>query len=68
MQRNRFPHQIGFRLGNAVFFKEFAGGVGAIDFKPLCLRVVTVDQAEVVKQRRDIEQFRSRISVAGEFP
>ena len=38
--------------------EKFARCVGAINFKPLCVGMIGVDKPQVVKQRREIEQFR----------
>ena len=57
MQGDCFPHQIGLQLGDATALEKFAGCIGAVDLKPLCLGVISVDKAQVMKQRCDIEQF-----------
>lgn len=57
MQRNRLPDQIGLRLGDAACPEKVPRGVGTVDLKSLCFGVVVIDQAEVVKQRRDIKQL-----------
>src|SRR3954463_9012180 len=53
MQGDRFPNQIRFRIGNAVAPEKFARSVGAINFKPLSISMISVDKSQVVKQRRD---------------
>lgn len=37
--------------------EEFARGVGAIDLEPLGLGMANVEQAEIVKQRRHVQQL-----------
>src|SRR5689334_25199969 len=63
MERNRFPHQIGLWLRNAVPSEKFAGCVRAINLKSLRRRVIMVDEAEIVKQRRDIEQLGIELQI-----
>src|SRR6476619_1101688 len=63
MQGNGFPNQIRFRLGDAMAAEKFARCVRAINFKPLCVGMIRVDKPQVVKQRRDIEQFRIEFEI-----
>ena len=53
MQGDGFPNQIRFRLGDAMAPEKFARCIGAVDFKPLCLGMIGVDKAEIMKQRSD---------------
>jgi hypothetical protein len=43
--------------------EKFARGVSAIDFKPLCFSMVSIDKTQVMKQCRDIEQFRVKFEI-----
>ena len=44
MQGDGFPNQIRFRLRDAMAAEKFARCVGAIDFKPLCIGIISVDE------------------------
>jgi hypothetical protein len=63
MQRDCFPHEIGLGLRDAVTFQKRARRIRAVDLKSFCLGVIGVDEAEIVKQRRNVEQLRVKFQV-----